>query len=130
MYGSEGLYSARWSADGRYIAAITSANDEIKLLDQQNQRWSTIARQGRWGFPSFSRSGNFIYVLHKQDPWWSVDRISVPDGKRERVVDLTGTHPYGAVGFWFGLDPTDVPLLLRDSGSSDIYALALERGHN
>jgi DNA-binding winged helix-turn-helix (wHTH) protein/Tol biopolymer transport system component len=125
--GSEGLYSARWSPDGQYIAAMTTTNTKIKLLDKQNQRWSTIAQQGGWAFPTFSRNGKFIYALHKQAPWWSVDRISVPDGKRERVVDLTGTHLTGAVSLWFGLDPNDVPLLLRDSGSSDIYALTVER---
>jgi hypothetical protein len=28
---------------------------------------------------------------------------------------------------WFGLDPTDAPLLLREIGTSDIYALTLEQ---
>ena len=30
-------------------------------------------------------------------------------------------------GFWFGLDPDDNPLLLRDEGTDEIYALTLER---
>jgi hypothetical protein len=30
-------------------------------------------------------------------------------------------------GFWLGLDPTDAPLLLRDVGTPNIYALTLER---
>jgi hypothetical protein len=29
-------------------------------------------------------------------------------------------------GILLGLDPTDAPLVLRDTGSSDIYALTLE----
>jgi len=36
-------------------------------------------------------------------------------------------HPIGAVGIWFGLDPNDTPLLLRDAGTRDIYALTLDR---
>jgi len=43
------------------------------------------------------------------------------------VVDLSNVHLIGAVGFWFGLDPNDTPLLLRNNGISDIYALTLER---
>jgi len=33
----------------------------------------------------------------------------------------------GTWGLWLGLDPTDAPLMLRDVGTSDIYALTLER---
>jgi serine/threonine protein kinase/Tol biopolymer transport system component len=124
--GSDELFSPRWSPDGRFIAAMTiPTTTEIKLFDVQNRQWFTLARhQGAWGFPTWSRDGKFIYALRGPEPW-SVDRISVPDGKQERVVDLTGTYLTGAVGFWFGLDPKDVPLLLRDNGSSDIYALTL-----
>jgi len=126
--GSDELFSARWSPDGRFIAAMTiPETTEIKLYDVQNRQWSTLARhQGSWGFPTWSRDGRFIYALRGPEPW-SIDRISVPDGKQERVVDLTGTYLTGAVGFWFGLDPNDAPLLLRDNGSSDIYALTLDR---
>ena len=126
--GSDELFSPRWSPDGRFIAAMTIPNTtEMKLFDVQNQQWSTLARhQGTWGFPTWSRDAKFIYALRGPEPW-SVDRISVPDGKQERVVDMTGTYLTGAVGFWFGLDPNDVPLLLRDNGSSDIYALTLDR---
>jgi serine/threonine protein kinase/Tol biopolymer transport system component len=126
--GSDELFSPRWSPDGRFIAAMTiPATTEIKLFDVQNRQWSTLARhQGTWGFPTWSRDGKFIYALRGPEPW-SVDRISVPDGKQERVVDLAGTYLTGATGFWFGLDPNDVPLLLRDNGSSDIYALTLGR---
>jgi Tol biopolymer transport system component len=126
--GSNELFSPRWSPDGRFIAAMTiPATTEIRLFDVQNRQWSTLARhQGSWGFPTWSHDGKFIYMLRGPEPW-SVDRISIPDGKQERVVDLTGTYLTGAVGFWFGLDPNDVPLLLRDNGSSDIYALTLDR---
>jgi Tol biopolymer transport system component len=126
--GSDELFSPRWSPDGRFIAAMTIPNTtEMKLFDVQNRQWFTLARhQGAWGFPTWSRDAKFIYALRGPEPW-SVDRISVPDGKQERVVDLTGTYLTGAVGFWFGLDPNDVPLLLRDNGSSDIYALTLDR---
>ena len=126
--GSDELFSPRWSPDGRFISAMTiPATTEIKLFDVQNRQSFTLAsHQGSWGFPTWSRDGKFIYALRGPEPW-SVDRISVPDGKQERVVDLAGTYLTGVTGFWFGLDPNDVPLLLRDNGSSDIYALTLDR---
>lgn len=46
---------------------------------------------------------------------------------RERFADTKDVHTTGYFGEWFGLDPTDTPLLLRDAGTQDIYALSLER---
>ena len=54
-------------------------------------------------------------------------RIPVPSGNPERIADLSDVPLVGAFGFWFGLDPNDRPLLLRNSGTSDIYALTLDR---
>jgi Tol biopolymer transport system component len=124
--GSKRLFSPRWSPDGRYIAAITAGPPTtIKLFNLQTQQWSILTEHtGPWGFPSWSRDGKFIYALNGFGG--SVQRISVPDGKSEPVFDLSGVHLIGAVGFWFGLDPNDTPLLLRNNGTSDIYALTLE----
>ena len=42
-------------------------------------------------------------------------------------MDLKGWHDAGWFGRYIGLDPTDAPLLLRDIGTEDIYALTLEK---
>jgi hypothetical protein len=48
-------------------------------------------------------------------------------GKAERIHDMTDWHLAGVLNStWMGLDPTDAPLLLRDIGSDDLYALTLE----
>ena len=47
-------------------------------------------------------------------------------GKPELVVDLKDFNSWGSGVFWMGLDPTDKPLMLRYTGSDDIYALTLE----
>ena len=44
----------------------------------------------------------------------------------ELVLDLKGVRQTSIYGFWIGLDPQDTPMLLRDVGSDDIYALTLE----
>jgi hypothetical protein len=48
-------------------------------------------------------------------------------GTPEVVALLKDFQPTGTFGLWFGLDPSDAPLLLRDLGTEDIYALNLER---
>jgi len=125
--GSDGLSSPRWSPDGRYIAAMNVQSRAIRLFDLQTQQWSALVEHlGGWNFPTWSHDGRFIYALNNVGKW-SVQRISVPDGKLDLVADLTNVHFTGALGPWFGLDPNDNPVLLRDNGTSDIYALTFER---
>ena len=41
------------------------------------------------------------------------------------VVGLKGFPIAGTLSLWFGLDPTDAPLMLRDASTADVYALTL-----
>ena len=54
-------------------------------------------------------------------------RISISGGKPERVIDLSGFQFGGWWGSWFGLDPQDTPILVRDRATREICALTLER---
>jgi len=49
-------------------------------------------------------------------------RVRVDDPKLDRLVKLTNIRRAGAWG-WTGLASDDAPLLLRDVGSEEIYAL-------
>lgn len=54
-------------------------------------------------------------------------RIRPIGGAAELVLDLKKTRQTGIYGPWAGLDPDDNLMLLRETGSDDIYALSLER---
>jgi hypothetical protein len=73
--------------------------------------------------PNWSSDGRYIYFLHyPDDP--AVVGLRISDHKIERVADLKNIALTGYVGhFWLGLAPDDSPLLLRDTGSQDIYSL-------
>ena len=45
----------------------------------------------------------------------------------EHVADLKNLSMTGYYTIWLGLAPDDSPLLLRDTGSQDIYALDWEK---
>ena len=123
--GSIGLYSPRWSPDGRYVAAFSPHVLGLRVCDLESHQWSTILSHEGMGFPSWSQDSRYLYILYAyQQP--GVYRVSVKGGAPERVVDLKGFHHTGLVGFWMGLDPNDTPLLLRDAGTDDLYALPLE----
>jgi Tol biopolymer transport system component/DNA-binding winged helix-turn-helix (wHTH) protein len=127
--GSAGMWSPRWSPDGWSIAALSVEHPALKVFDLRTHRWSEllkIAPDASLDFPAWSRDSRFIYFLRRKGDR-GVYRIRVKDRRVERVVDLTDWHITGRFGFWMGLDPTDAPLLLRDIGSDDIFALSLEQ---
>jgi Tol biopolymer transport system component len=126
--GSAGKWSPRWSPDGRFIAALLSPQvNHLPVFDVKLQRWFDLPVNGIVEFPNFSHDGKFIYFLRAgQDQ--GVFRIPVTGGREERVVDLNGWHLTSVFGSSssMSLDPTDAPLVLRDTGTDDIYALTLE----
>ncbi|MGA2538715.1 MAG: winged helix-turn-helix domain-containing protein [Terracidiphilus sp.] len=124
--GSAGLWSPRWSPDGKYIAAMSFEVQGLKLLDVATQRWSTLPANERMDYPVWSSDSKYVYFLRLVNGDRGVYRIRAIGGKIERVADLKDWHITGYYSFWMALDPTDGPLLLRDVGSDDIYALTLD----
>jgi Tol biopolymer transport system component len=123
--GSEGLWSPRWSPDGRYIVAMPANTLSVVLFDVKTQHWSELAGANAAAYPSWSKDGQYVYFLRSpNDP--AVLRVRINDRKVERLVDLKNFRIAGYVGVWLGLAPDDSPLLLRDTGSQEIYALDWE----
>jgi eukaryotic-like serine/threonine-protein kinase len=122
--GSRGLFSPRWSPDGRYIVAMPSDSLSLVLFDFQTQKWSPLAKV-RAGFPNWSRDEQYVYFLRWLDNP-AVLRVRITDHKVEQVSDLTNLPTTGNIGPWLGLGPDDSLLLLKDTGTQDIYALDWE----
>jgi eukaryotic-like serine/threonine-protein kinase len=122
--GSEGLYAPRWSPDGRHIAAMPADHLSVVLYDFETEQWSELAKAGA-GYPNWSKDGQYVYFLRvPNDP--AVLRVRISDSKVEQVVDLKYSRIAGYWGYWLGLAPDDSPLLLRDTGSQEVYALDWE----
>jgi hypothetical protein len=60
-------------------------------------------------------------LRYPHDP--AILRIPATGGEAKLVVSL---KDFRFIGFRFGLDPTDTPLILRDVSTTDVYALTLE----
>ena len=66
LSGSQGMYSPRWSPNGRLILALDTMSDVLKVFDFQTQRWSVLTDYGV-GWLAFSRDGLFIYFTRSGD---------------------------------------------------------------
>ena len=123
--GSEQLFSPRWSPDGKYIAAIRSNSQSLMLFDRAKQKWTEVFRERNVSFPSWSKDGTYLFFLSWPEAP-AVFRMRLSDAQVVRVADLKDFRPTGYWDDWMGLDPNDSPLLLRDTGLQDVYALDAE----
>jgi eukaryotic-like serine/threonine-protein kinase len=117
--GSQGLFSPRASPDGRHVAALSLDSGRLMLFDSGTGKWTELYK-GVVGYPSWSRDGRQIYFAAGSE----VRRVKIDDGHVDVVASLRGFgRATSALGQWFGLDPDDAPLVLRDVGTHEIYAL-------
>ena len=121
---SQGLFSPRWSPSGRYIVAFSADSTKLLVFDFQMQKWSELAK-GPMGWLNWSKDGSSVYVLHYRGRG-AVLKIRLSDHQTEQIVDLSNFVTSGRYGSWLGLAPDDSPLLLRDAGTQDVYALDWE----
>jgi serine/threonine protein kinase/Tol biopolymer transport system component len=121
--GSENLFSPRCSQDGRYLAALSADSSKLMLYDIGKNNWTQLAAS-RFAFENWSHDGKFVYAEDYSDNTDDMIRVSVPDGKVERLLNLKevprGFDPWE---FWVGLAPDDSPLLMRDRSTQEIYSL-------
>ena len=131
LHGSIGLFSPRWSPDGRYICAITSERPfRLMLFDFTTQQWTQLFGSDM-GYPSWSHDGRYIYFERNigRSESATIVRIRLSDRKVEAIVDLKnlGRSATGSFTEWVGIAPDDSPLVARDLSSHEIYALEWER---
>jgi eukaryotic-like serine/threonine-protein kinase len=123
--GSEGLYSPRWSPDGRYIAALRVGPEILLIFDVRTKKW-TESTKIAVDFPIWSRDSKYVYFDSAENAP-NLYRVQIADRKLEKVASLRGIRLAPTLGgFLNGLTPDDSPLVLRDVGNQEIYALDLE----
>lgn len=123
--GSEGLWTPRWSPDGRFFAAVTENNRTLRLFDCKTEQWSDLADVGV-NDVIWSPDSQFLFfdTVFGAEP--SLYRVRLRDRKLQRWADLRGLHRGGFFSPWLGIDPTGTPILLRDTTVEEIYRLTLE----
>jgi Tol biopolymer transport system component len=118
--GSDGLRSARWSPDGKYLVALGGFPSKLWLFSFDTQKWSELT-SGDPNWPSWSRDSKYVYFLLSTN---SVARVRISDHKVERLVSLQG-FPFTARA-WVGVTPDGRVMMTRDKGIEEVYAFDLD----
>jgi len=104
--------------DGTFLVTVS---DGFTYRDAAQDLASDL---GKIGTPAWSHDGAWLYfdVASPHDSTYL--RVRASDGKAEQLASLKHVRRYlGIWGLWSGLAPGDIPLLARDAGEQEVYAL-------
>lgn len=127
LSGSNGLFSPRWSANGKYIAALSIDQKKLMLYDTTAQRWRVLAEQNI-ADPVWSHDATAIYFHDFAQADQPIYRAIVATGQVERVADLHDLRSASVLDYRFaGLAPGDVPLVSARTSTANLYTAELPR---
>ncbi len=118
--GSEGLWSARLSPDGKWVAALGFPQTFLWLYNLATHERRQLTSMGA-SWPSWSPDSEYVYFSGS-----SFQRVRISDGKHEHVARLDGLKAADGTYGWVAIAPDGSLLSTRDAGSTEIYGLDWE----
>jgi Tol biopolymer transport system component len=126
---SEGLFSPRWSPNGRYIAALSPDFTTVMLFDFKNRKWSKWLSEpaGAVSYPVWSADSERLYFDDLVTDEESIRQVKVSESHADRVFALQGIERYpGPFGLWTGRAADGSWMFVRDRSTQEVYRLAVE----
>jgi Tol biopolymer transport system component len=125
LAGSRGFRTARWSPDGKYIAALRSADQSLMLFDFATQHWREIYGPDLGDALNWSRDSQYVYGYRATSGTPYIFRVNVAVGTMEQVASLKGLEPPGMeASHWFGLAPDGSPIISRETGENELISVS------
>ncbi len=84
---SDGFMTARWSPDGRFIAALDPAHNQVMLFDVKSEKWRKLADSITGPDMSWSADSNYLYAnIPGTDA--RIVRIRILNGSMETMFEF------------------------------------------
>lgn len=123
--GSGGLFSPRWSPDGRYIAALSLDQTKLMLYDTTTRKWRLLARQNVDN-PAWSHDGKAIFFHDFVQEGQPIYKLTIANDHLERIAGMRDARSADVVDYRFaGLAPGDIPLVNARMSTANIYSAAI-----
>ena len=127
--GSDGLFSPRWSPNGRYIAALSPNGTSLMLFDFKSEKWTTWLKEsaGSVSYPAWSADSQYLYFDDFVTGAEAIRRVRVGGSEAELVFELGNLERYpGALGPWSARAADGSWMFVRDRSTQEVYQLSLE----
>jgi Tol biopolymer transport system component/DNA-binding winged helix-turn-helix (wHTH) protein len=124
---SQGLEQARWSPDGKHIAAINSKTHQIVLYTLDKKKWSVLAEAADAHGMRWSADSNFVYYQEMSDPEQAIYRVQMGHALPEKILRFNRVlGSMGSQAHFTGVAPDGSIYATLDRGGTDVYALDLK----
>jgi len=125
--GSKGLVLPIVSPNRRYLATTTADGKKVRIYEFATQRWQEFASSTGAGATNWSADSRYLYFDNGLSADPALFRLRMEDNKIEQVTSLKNFRRvvWGHLP-WFALTPEGEPLLMRDIGTQEVYALDFE----
>jgi len=115
------------SPDGHYVAADSADGKKLKLYDLETKTWQELTPQSGVGFIEWSADSDYLYFDNGLSANPAIYRLRVAGKRVELVASLKDFRrlQWGHLP-WLGVTPDGEPLVNREMGSQEVYALDFE----
>jgi hypothetical protein len=94
----------------------------VAIYDFPAAKWREVAKGVFFAFPCWSHDSRYLYYVRGTvNP--AVMRVGISAGKAVPAVDLKDVRTTGFYGLSLSLTPDDQPIVTRDNGSMEIFAI-------
>jgi Tol biopolymer transport system component len=125
--GSSGLFSPRWSPDGRYLAAVDfqEISKTLSIFDFQAGKWSVWSTDpAAVEYPAWASDSRFV----EYSSLFDIKRIKVGESHPETLFNTKEMHQYSTPDFgtWTDNGPDNSRMFLRDASTENLYTLEVD----
>ncbi|WP_245536230.1 winged helix-turn-helix domain-containing protein [Terriglobus roseus] len=123
---SADLSNAKWSPDGRYLAAVAINRRELRIFDTQTQSWKTVDTADEVRAPAWDRKLDILYFVVDDEKKRLIRRYSVDTRAVADVMVLPDRYRHGHASKILEQSPEGRLLFGYSEGGSDVYDLTVE----
>jgi Tol biopolymer transport system component len=131
--GSEGFWEPRWSPNGRFVVAITADAKKVMIYDFKSREWGELVAMPNVNNAVLNAVLNAVWSRDSRQVYFdsfeagepAIYRVDLATHRVTQLVTLRDFRRTFLVSPTMTLTPDDSPVLLRDTGIEEIYALDL-----
>ncbi len=123
---SEGMWFARWSPDGRYLAALKKGRDELMIFDFTQKKWSSAATGMKIDGSTWDRKGEHLFFTAVKGDTYALFSFSPSRHALTEVTVLPERYVGDRSTRFLGVTDKNEVITAFQEGTVEVYDLEVE----